>query len=175
MNRQTVLSLLPGIKVITMVLGSSTLHAQDSCHPVLEALTKIVTTPSHSYSTHTMTGKATTGETIYTQGKIFVRVNGKWTKSPEDPKQVLDQEAEGRKHGTATCQIVREETVNGQPASVYSLHSKTENATEAAQMWIAKGSGLPLREEIDMDVGGGTTGKSHISIHYEYGNIQPPM
>jgi hypothetical protein len=46
-------------------------------------------------------------------------VNGKWRKSSEDPKEILEQEAEARKHGTATCQIVREETVDGQPASVY--------------------------------------------------------
>jgi hypothetical protein len=55
------------------------------------------------------------------------------------------------------------------------LHSKTENATEDAQVWIAKGTGLALREEIDMDVGGGSMGKSHASIRYEYGSIQPPI
>ena len=87
-------------------------------------------------------------------------MNGKWIKSIEDPKEILEQEAEDRKHGTATCRIVREETFNGQPATVYSLHSKTENATEEAEMWIAKGTGQALREEIDMDVGGGAMGKA---------------
>jgi len=175
MNRQTILSLLTCLIVLVTLECSSKLEAQDSCQPVFDALTKVVTTPSHSYSTHTSNGKPTSGEVIYTQGQVLVRVNGKWMKSPEDPKKVLEQEAEDRKHGTATCQIGREESVNGQRATVYSLHSKTEVATEAAQVWIAKGTGLPLREEIDMDVGGGGMGNSHVSIRYEYGNIEPPM
>lgn len=175
MNRQTILSLLTCLIVLLTLEYSSKLEAQDSCQPVFDALTKVVTTASHSYSTHTSNGKPNSGEVIYTQGKVFVRVNGKWMKSPEDPKQVLEQEAEDRKHGTATCQIGREESVNGQRATVYSLHSKTENATEEAEIWIAKGTGRALREEIDMDVGGGAMGKSHVSIRYEYGNIQPPM
>jgi hypothetical protein len=32
---------------------------------------------------------------------------------------------------------------------------------------------LPLRSEIDMDVGG-SMGKSHRSSRYEYSNVQPP-
>jgi hypothetical protein len=175
MNRQTILSLLTCLIVLLTLDYSSKLEAQDSCQPVFDALTKVVTTPSHSYSTHTSNGKPNSGEVIYTQRKVFVRVNGKWMKSPEDPKQVLGQEAEDRKHGTATCQIGREESVNGQRATVYSLHSKTENATEEAEIWIAKGTGRALREEIEMDVSGGAMGKSHVSIRYEYGNIQPPM
>ena len=173
MNRQIILSLLTCL--LTALQSSSKLEAQDSCQPVFHALAKVVTTPSHSYSTHTGNGRTTSDETISTQGKAFIRVNGKWMKSPEAPKEILEQEAENRRHGTATCQIARAESVNGQTATVYSLHLKTEVATEEARMWIAKGTGLPLREEIDMDVGGGNMGKSHASIRYEYGNIQPPM
>ena len=175
MNLQIIFTLFTSLTVITILQWPSALHAQASCQPVFDALTKVVTTPSHSYSTHTMHDRATTSETIYTQGKAFIRVNGKWMTSPDGPKEILEQETENRKHGTATCQVVRDESVNGTPATVYSLHSKAENATEEAQMWIAKRTGLPLREEMDIDVGGGNMGKSHISIRYEYGNIQPPI
>ncbi|HXO30723.1 MAG TPA: hypothetical protein VN901_00060 [Candidatus Acidoferrales bacterium] len=132
MNRQMILSFLTRLTVLTALQSSSKLEAQDSCQPMFDALTKVVTTPSHSYSTHTRTGKATSGETIYTQGKVFARVNGKWTKSPEDPKQILDQEAEDCKHGTATCQIVREESVNGQPA-------RPKDSPEAIESWFHPG------------------------------------
>jgi hypothetical protein len=175
MNRQGILSLLTCLTVIAILLSSSTLHAQDSCQPVFDALTKVVTTPSHSYSTHTMDGRQTISEVIYTQGNVFVRVQGKWTKSPYDPKKILEQVAEDRKHATTTCQIAREESVNGQPATVYSMHSKTEDSTGVGQLWIAKGTGLPLREEMDIDFGGSEIGKNHQSTRYEYGNIQSPM
>ena len=104
-----------------------------------------------------------------------MRVNGKWIASPDGPKEILEQQTENRKHGNATCQVVREESVDGKPATVYSLHTKSEDATEDAQMWIAKSTGLPLREEMDTDVGAGNMGKSHLSTRYEYNNIRPPM
>jgi hypothetical protein len=171
-NRRTIFSLLA---LIAILQWPSALHAQASCQPVLDALTKVVSTPSHSYSTQTSEGRQTVSEVIYTQGKLFVRMNGKWRQIPEDPKKVLEQMAEDLKHATTTCQIVREESVNGLPATIYSVHSKTEDATGQGQMWIAKGQGLLLREEMDLDVGGGENGKSHRSTRYEYGNIQPPM
>jgi hypothetical protein len=68
MNRQTILILLALLTVVGIVQWPSTLEAQDSCQPVFDALTKVVTTPSHSYSTHTG-ARQTSAETIYTQGK----------------------------------------------------------------------------------------------------------
>jgi hypothetical protein len=41
------------------------------------------------------------------------------------------------------------------------------------QVWISKSKGLPLRGELDVDVGG-KLGKSHSSMCYEYGNVEPP-
>jgi hypothetical protein len=175
MNSQKSLRLLACLAVIVIGQTSSMLHAQETCGAVFDALTKVVTTPNHSYSTRTTNGKPRTSERIYVQGKAFIRVDGKWTTIHEDTTEILQQEAENRKHGTAACQVVREESVDGQRATLYSLHSETEYATQDAQMWIAKSTGLPLREEMDTDVGAGKLGKSHLSTRYEYSNIQPPM
>ena len=175
MHRKSIFNLFICLAALTAVQWSSTAHAQDSCQPVFDALTKVAATPNHSYSTHTMQGKTISSETVYARDKAFIRVNGKWTVSPDSPKEILEQQNENRRNGTPACKIVRQESLNGQPATVYSLHNKTENGTEDAQIWIAKSTSLPLREEMDMDVGGGNLGKSHVSIRYEYGNIQPPM
>jgi hypothetical protein len=43
-----------------LILASMASHyamAADSCQPVFDAITKIVTTPSHSYSTGVLNGK----------------------------------------------------------------------------------------------------------------------
>lgn len=174
MHLRRILSLFMCFVALIAAPWSSRLHAQDSCEPVFDALTKVATTSNHSYSTHTMQGKTISGEGIYAQGKAFMRIHGKWMASPDSPKEILKEQTENRKNGAAACKIVRQESLDGQIATVYSLHNKTEDGTEDAQIWIAKSSGLPLREEMDMDVGG-SMGKSHISIRYEYGNIQPPM
>ena len=108
-------------------LDSSPAQAADSCQPVFEALTKIVTTPSHSYTTSTAAngGKQRTAETIMTQGKKYIRVNGKWMAPSVTTAEVLEQEEENEKNGKATCQSVRSEAVNGEAVMVYSLRRET--------------------------------------------------
>ena len=86
---------------------------------------------------------------------------------------MLEQEKENREHGKATCRYLREEVVGGEAAAVYSAHSENEDVKSDGQVWISK-NGLPLREELDIDIG--DPGKMHHSIRYEYSNVQvPPM
>jgi hypothetical protein len=145
----------------------------DSCQPVFDALTKIVTTPSHSYATGVVNGKPRSTETIYVQGKIYMIVKGKWMLSPVTPDDVLEQEKENRANSKATCQFLRNESVNGEPAAVYSLRRETETGKEDGQLWISRVTGRALRNEVDVDRG--AMGKSHLSARYEYTNIKPPM
>lgn len=161
---------------LTMAGFLSSAHAADSCQPVFDALTKVVTTPNHTYSSQTgasVRGKQRSGETIYVQGARYVRVDGQWMKSRLRSEDILQQEKENRANGKATCQFVRNEAVNGESAMLYAMHSESEYAKEDAQMWISKATGLPLREEIDTDPG--AIGKSHRSLRYEYGDVKPPM
>ena len=150
-------------------------HAADSCQPVFEALQKVATTPSHSYTTSTAaTGGPRNAETVMVQGKKFIRVNGKWIDPKVTTAEVLDQEKENEKNGKSSCQLVRSESVNGESVSLYHMQRETENFKEDSQIWISKSTGLPLREEQDMDMGG-RIGKLHNSGRFEYGNVQPPM
>ena len=88
-------------------------------------------------------------------------------------QQMLEQEKENREHGTATCRYLREEVVGGEAAAVYSAHSENEDVKSDGQVWISK-KGLPLREELDIDIG--DPSKIHHSVRYEYSNVQaPPM
>jgi hypothetical protein len=162
----------------SILASFSSARAEDSCRPVFDALTKLATTPTHSYSTYAspsiQAGKPTSSESIYFHDKAFMRLNGTWMTGPETPKETLDREQENRKRGHATCSVVRSEPVNGEEAIVYSLHSQSEHAKEIAEIWISNRTKLPLREEADIDIGE-STGKSHLSIRYEYNNVHPPM
>lgn len=160
-----------------LVTGQAvTARAADSCQPVFDALQKLVTTPSHSYTTSTAAkgGMPRTAETIMVQGKKYIRVNGKWMDTRVTTQEVLEQEKESEKNGKASCQLVRSESVNGESASLYHLQRTTEDFKEDSQIWISTARGLPLREEQDIDMGG-AIGKRHNSAHFEYGNVQPPM
>lgn len=160
--------------VILASLASPYVMAADSCQAVFDAIKTIVTTPSHSYSSGVVNGKPLSTETIYVQGKTYMRVKGKWMLSPVTPNDVLQQETQSEANSKATCQLLRNESVNGEPAAVYSLRRETGTGKEDGQIWISKITGRALRKEVDVDYGG-ALGKSHLSGRYEYSNVKPPM
>jgi hypothetical protein len=67
---------------------------------------------------------------------------------------MLQHKKENQNDTKITCRYLREESVNGEAAAVYSQHVETENDKMDVQVWISKSKGLPLREELDVDVGG---------------------
>jgi hypothetical protein len=160
-----------------LVMGQeSTAHAADACQPVFDAIQKLVTTPSHSFTTSTAAkgGTPKMAETIMVQNKKYIRANGKWMDTRVTTQEVLEQEKDNEKNGKSSCQLVRRESVNGESASVYHLQRETDDFKEDSQIWISTARGVPLREEQDIDMGG-AIGKRHNSAHFEYRNIQPPM
>ncbi len=153
-----------------------TARAADTCQPVFDALQKLVTTPSHSFTTSTAAkgGTPQIAETIMVQNKKYIRASGKWMDTRITTQEVLEQEKENEKNGKSSCQLVRRESVNGESTSVYHLQRETEDFKEDSQIWISTTRGVPLREEQDIEMAG-AVGKRHNSAHFEFGNIQPPI
>lgn len=155
---------------------NSRLAAQGTCQVVIDAMTKVVNTPSHLYSS--MTGssrdsKPLVTETIHTGGASYVKIGGKWARSPISAQQVLKKEQENRQNSKYTCQYLRDESVNGELAAVYGTHAERSDLVSDGQIWISKTRGLPLRHEEDIRVEG--MDKNHHSTRYEYGTIHPPL
>ena len=149
-------------------------HAADTCHPVFDALMKVATTPSHSYTTNTaVNGRSTEAETIFANGQKYIRARGKWMRLPVTSQDVLEQEREKQEHGKSTCQFLRNESVNGEAAMLYSVHREYDEVKEDGQMWVSRGTGLLLRVEEDFDNRGNKV-KEHRSTRFEYANIHPP-
>jgi hypothetical protein len=103
-----------------------------------------------------------------------VNVHGKWTHARITAQEMVQERKESNQNQKAACHYVRDEAVNGEAAALYEEHQVTDDKeTIDAQIWISKGRGMPLRSEIDMNVGG-STGKSHTSNRYEYTDVHPP-
>ena len=79
----------------------------------------------------------------------------------------LDQK--NRQTNKTTCRYLKDAPVNGEMATVYSMHDESPKGTSDSQVWISKAKGLPLRSETDF------SDKNHVSTRYEYGNVKPPM
>jgi hypothetical protein len=153
------------------LIGATPLAAQSGCQPVLDAMNKIYTTPSHLFNTMDGTRK---DELIYAGGAVYDNLHGKWGRSRLTLQQLMQLEEKNRQNSVTTCRYLRDEPVNGELAAVYSTHAERSdlNIKSDGQFWISKAKGLPLRHEEDVDAGNGI--KNHHSTRYEYANVQPP-
>jgi len=161
--------------IATIAFDVSPAHAADSCQPVFDALMKVATTPSHSYTTNTAAngGRSAEAETIFANGQKYIRVRGKWMRIPVTSQDVLEQKKEKEKKDKSTCQLLRSESVNGEAAMLYAVHREYEEVEENGQLWVSTRTGLLLRVEEDLDNGGNKV-KEHRSTRFAYGNIRPP-
>jgi hypothetical protein len=145
------------------------------CQPVLDALDKLFTTPYHMYMTQTgiLPGKTLTSETVFAGGSRYILYDGKWSLSSLSTEEMKEMEQRNRKNAkNISCQHVRDEAVNGEGAAFYSTHEETEHGKTDSQIWISKSKGLIVRQETDLDTG--AANKSHLSVRYEYNNVQAP-
>jgi hypothetical protein len=176
-KRMRLLWAMVGLTFGLSPIGATLLAAQDNCQPTYDAMSKVMTTATHVYATMTAVpnngDKPITTEIIYTDGSAYVKVSGKWIRGGMTPQQVMKKEEENRKNSKTTCRYLKDESVNGETAVVYSTHSETGDIKSDGQIWISKSEGLPLRQELDIDSRG--SGQHHHSMRYEYTNVQPPL
>lgn len=166
--------------VVALALGialmSSIPLAAQGCQPIIDAMNKIYSTPTHLYTTM---GSGLKNELIYAGGIVYDNLHGKWARSTVTLQQVEKMEDENRRNSTYTCRYLRDESVNGDMAAVYSIHAERSLAEANSgiksdgQIWISKTKGLVLRQEEDIDDGGGA--KMHHSTRCEYVNVRPPV
>jgi hypothetical protein len=154
-------------------ISTPAVAADAACRTLFDTRFKLFSVPSHSYTIEALPGgKSQNSEAIFTNGAIYVLMRGKWIHSRMTPQEMLKQEEENIRNSKSTCRHVGDEMVNGEAAAVYTGHSENEGIKSDAQTWISKSKGLPLKTEEDIDTGDGD--KRHMSIRYEYGNVQAP-
>ncbi|MGA2427782.1 MAG: hypothetical protein ABSH13_04705 [Candidatus Acidiferrum sp.] len=150
------------------------------CQTIVDANDKLYTTSFHMYMTQTSpgieNGKPMKSEVVFVGGpRRYVWYDGKWTDSPFSTADLKEMEERNLKNAkNESCRYLRDEPVNGESAAVYTEHGESEHGKDDSQIWISKSKGLILRMETDLDTGGGANGKSHLSVRYEYGNVQAP-
>ena len=167
-------SVVAGLATGFLAIASTSAPAQKdlaSCKAVFDGAMKQITTPNHSYMTMT-TGaqKPTTSESINTGSVRYIQIQGKWKRSPMTPKDELARTQENIRNATVyQCRKLRSESLSGVATTVYSVHAVTEGGTSDGQVWIANGTGLPVREDIEL----GETG-SRVVSRFDYASVRAP-
>lgn len=173
------MSVHPAVLPISLLLfaASSAVGADATCKALADANLKIYSIPTHIYTTEEAVythGKVRTSEQVYLNNKTYVMIAGKWTAATDTPKQIADSHKDNAKeHPNATCRMVRDESVDGQAATLYTVHEEMEGAKIDSQLWISKSRGTPLKVDTQTDLGG-ARGKVHRTMRYEYTNVMAP-
>jgi hypothetical protein len=160
------------------LLASPWVHAEDpACKTPLDAVTRVLATPNHQFVTRTDAGTGGMprhSEIIDTGIAMYAGAGGKWRLSPLSPQDMQNRLIEGQKQArVTTCRLVREESIDGASAEVYSIHSETDAGVSDTTLWVSKADGLPLKQEIDT-AGGGAGGKSHSEVRFVYTDVKAP-
>jgi len=154
-----------GMTAAAMLLAYGAQAQDGSCKPVFDAITrngeKRPTTSTSSSRAPTRTRKARSTEIIFTGRKTYLRVDGQWQTSKTTAEQTLKLDEENRKNSNATCRLLRDESVDGVSAGVYSLHSESDVGNSDGQLWVSKATGMPLRQTIDV-MTDPASGKTHV-------------
>ncbi len=148
-----------------------------ACKPVLDAMVKYVTTPSHTYSTSTRElggGKTQKSEMISTGKGRFIMVDGNWIVNRMTDQEMLDIEKKNAQGRNLQCHAVRDESVAGESAALYAVHNETDGSKTDEQIWISHRSGLPLKLELDLHLDGAARA-SHMSSTMAYDNVKAPQ
>jgi hypothetical protein len=159
-----------------LAAGAAGAGTDAGCQPVFDALMSVYTTPTHLVTTESGPGIGAprVNETIFTAEAIYVKTRRGWVKSPMSPREMAEQQKQNQAHArSVSCKALREEAVDGEAATVYSSHSESEESVSDSLLWISKRSGRPLREELDLDVGG-KGGKTHHSSRFDHRDVHPP-
>jgi hypothetical protein len=166
------------VSVLAIAPTSRGFAADAECQQLFDAMNRLFKTPSHQYlkQTNSVTGDKAVSSEIINDGKaLYVMVDGKWHNSNATGDQLLEQEEISRKKAkVTTCRLVHEEAVDGIPANLFSAHTETEFGASDQQLWIAKSTGLPVRETIEMSMGD-HAGTSRAEIKVVYSGVTTPV
>lgn len=144
----------------------------DDCTPATEAAIAQAKVP-HGV-THVMTAPGKPPDhmdMIFLDDKTYVRMNGKWSSMPFSAKDQIETIKTSREHAEKTphtCQKIAGQSINGEAASLFVVHSETNGKVVDARLWISDTTGLPLKSEIKL--GSGT----EVTDEFRYGDIKAP-
>lgn len=144
-------------------------RADASCDPVYDAGIKQMQTPHHIFTSRSAHGGmgASTTETIFAGGIVYVQLHGQWQRSPISASEMLRNAQDKRKSdsGDDTCRALGEDAVDGEATAVYSLHN---DGGADSKLWVSKANGSLLRQTIRLPDG------SLIDSRYDYANVVAP-
>ncbi len=159
------------LPVFLTILAGSAAAADATCKTLADANSKIYAQPVHMYFSEAAAGKTRSSELVYLNGRTYVQLNGAWQVSRIVPRTM--NSGNNALDPNTTCRVLRDDFVNGEAAVLYSTAKQTWDERMDSQVWISKTRGLPLKIEMDIDVGKGAV-RTHRTMVYSYNHVSAP-
>jgi outer membrane lipoprotein-sorting protein len=105
---------------------------------------------------------------VMTGAKMYMQIRHRWTAKAVTSKELIDKANAADLKSQMTCTKSGDETVDGQPATIYAVDTKISGRVTHSRIWIAKADGLPLKTEIRMQ------GGDVMTSVFDYKNVAPP-
>lgn len=104
---------------------------------------------------------------IQTPTDKYVEMDGKWVSFPVSSEEMIEKLNDLLKEAKITCHLEGSSSVNGQPASIYTVHTEAGGNVSDNKIWISP-ENLPLKSETKI-------GDSEYISTYDYNDVQSPI
>jgi len=164
------------LTLILLLAAPPAIAGDADCKAVLDAVVKQAGVPVHQkmeIESSQARGRKMQSEIVRTADALYMQINGQWHKRPYDPARTVADAQEAMRKSAHTCTLVRRDSVNGQAADLYKVHSEGAQGTSDAEVWLSVADGLPLRQHTQMTPPGGAPMRHDVT--YDYGNVKAPI
>jgi outer membrane lipoprotein-sorting protein len=103
---------------------------------------------------------------------MYMQLQGRWMARPYDGQKIASDARQAMDKSGHDCTRAGSEAVEGQPADLYVVRSKTAQGTSESKIWISPSSGLPLRQHTTLIEGATASGKH--DVVYDYKDVKAP-
>jgi len=110
-------------------------------------------------------------EMIFTGDKIYTQTNGAWHSMAFPAQSQIDMATASQKRAETqphTCAKLGSEPINGEAASLLTMHAEVGGKVTDGRLWLSDRTGLPLKSEIHLSDG------LVVTDEFRYGNIVAP-
>jgi hypothetical protein len=154
-----------------LLAGASAAWADDCGLALAAAIAQAKVPHADTHVTATPGKPPARVEMIFMNDKAYTQMNGAWSSVAYSAQQQIDTVAAASKRAEQTahtCEKRGGEAINGEAASLLIMHSEATGKVSDARVWIADGTGLPLKSEIHLANG------TVVTDDFRYGNIEAP-
>jgi hypothetical protein len=102
---------------------------------------------------------------VTTADKVYVEKDRDWYARPWNAAKLIADLDSKLKKTKCTCNRVGEESVDGQPATLYTVHEESEGSVSDNKIWVSDALGVPIKSESHVDDLVTTTTNDYVNVH----------